>query len=745
MNLADQLKRLEAWDRFFAGKDAPPYFQDDKQPPVGKPSAWFLGPKGENQRIFARLISEAIEQHCKYRREFHPEDPEVIDEAVKWSADYLAGIARLEQKAHELFECLAKSAPIFSMRHHGHMLWDQALPAMVGYFAAMLYNQNNVAAEVSPVTTRLEIQVGNDLCRMLGFDVPAPGAPDGTMRPWGHITCDGSVANIEALWAARNAKFFAVAVRVALDAEDVLKPAKKLEVIRLDGSKTRLAELSTWEVLNLPVDEVVALPYRIRDQYDVELKAVHGALRAYAVQNIGLVAFQRRFLQEIPNEPAVLVPATRHYSWDKAATLLGLGQSNILKVPVDVDARMSVEALEKRLDKCLEQKRPVLAVVAVIGTTQEGAVDNLERILDCRRRFRQRGLDFAIHCDAAWGGYFASMGRSASGGAAQPGFDAPSFPLSGHVSRQLAALGESDSITVDPHKAGYVPYPAGALCYRNSGLRDLISLGAPVIFHDQSEATVGIYGIEGSKPGAAAAAVHLAHQVISPTREGYGKILGQCVWTSNRLYCRLRTMGRDEKEDPAGRFKITLLQRLPAERAGNNPQRVAAELERIRKFARLSDQDLEKLVGNPEPDPESYQLFRELGSDLVILAYSFNFWDQKIKDWNKSLEKHNALNKRIFEICSTAIPKTDTHTPELILTGSAFDAENYGADFINAYCERVGIRNNSGADVSFLISTTMNPWATDIKAGPGAPRSFLDVFADALKGAVEQALIELKF
>jgi glutamate/tyrosine decarboxylase-like PLP-dependent enzyme len=739
LNLAEQLKRLEAWDRFFADDAAPPCLQDKKEKPVGEPSAWFLGPKAENQRIFTRLITEAIEQHCKYRREFHPEDPEVIDEGVKWSPDYQAGIARLEQKAHELFECLRKSAPIFSMRHHGHMLWDQALPAMVGYFAAMLYNQNNVAAEVSPITTQLEIRVGNDLCRMLGFDVPARDAADGTIRPWGHITCDGSVANIEALWAARNAKFFAVAIREALRSE--LKAADKLEVTRLDGSAARLTDLKTWELLNLPIDEVVALPYRIRDQFGLELKLIHKAIRAYAVQSIGLVAFQRRFLREVPNEPAVLVPSTRHYSWDKAGTLLGLGQNSILKVPVDLDAHMSLEALEQRLNECLAEERPVLAVVAVIGTTQEGAVDDLVRILDCRARFQKRGLDFAIHCDAAWGGYFRSMGRSAS--AAQEDFAAPSFPLSSHVSSQLAALGKSDSITVDPHKAGYVPYPAGALCYRNSGLRDLISLGAPVIFHDQSEPTVGIYGIEGSKPGAAAAAVHLAHQVISPTREGYGKILGQCVWTSNRLYCRLRTLGTDDGGRPARRFKITLLQRSPAERAGNNPKDVETELKQISRFARLSDQGLKDLFVS---EPEAYELFRSLGSDLVILAYSFNFWDQKTNGWNQSVEKHNRLNDEIFKICSTAIPKTDTHTPELILTGSAFDAENYGTAFVTAYCERVGINNTGGADVSFLISTTMNPWATDIKAGPhGQTTSFIDIFADALKGAVEQALTKLGF
>ena len=87
------------------------------------------------------------------------------------------------------------------MRYQGHMLWDTALPALVGLIAALPYNQNNVAAEASPVITRLEIEVGNDLCRMLGYTVPPysqPPAP-GAIVPWGHITSGGTIANIEAL------------------------------------------------------------------------------------------------------------------------------------------------------------------------------------------------------------------------------------------------------------------------------------------------------------------------------------------------------------------------------------------------------------------------------------------------------------------------------------------------------------------------------------------------------------------
>ena len=64
------------------------------------------------------------------------------------------------------------------MRSHGHMLWDQVLPAMVGYFAGMLYNQNNVAAEASPVTTGLEIgwETTSAKCWATRFH-PEPGDP----------------------------------------------------------------------------------------------------------------------------------------------------------------------------------------------------------------------------------------------------------------------------------------------------------------------------------------------------------------------------------------------------------------------------------------------------------------------------------------------------------------------------------------------------------------------------------------
>ena len=73
------------------------------------------------------------------------------------------------------------------------------MPANLGYICALLYNQNNCAAEASTVTTSFELEVGTDLCVMMGYDKD---------KSMGNLVTGGTIANIEAIWAARNVKCF---------------------------------------------------------------------------------------------------------------------------------------------------------------------------------------------------------------------------------------------------------------------------------------------------------------------------------------------------------------------------------------------------------------------------------------------------------------------------------------------------------------------------------------------------------
>src|SRR5579884_1484327 len=94
------------------------------------------------------------------------------------------------------------------------------------------------------------------------------------------------------------------------------------------------------------------------------------------------------------------------------------------------------------------------------------------------------------------------------------------------VYKAFLAIGGADSIVVDPHKMGYVPYPAGMVSFRDAQGADLVELKPDYISEDaEPEAgarqepgrvrraieQIGTHILEGSKPGAAATACWLAH------------------------------------------------------------------------------------------------------------------------------------------------------------------------------------------------------------------------------------------
>ncbi len=146
-----------------------------------------------------------MDEHIHWRRDFHPEDSPAITLEEQEQPDFRAGIERTQEVLLELTNKLkVSSMPWFSPRYLGHMNSDTLMAANLGYMAAMLYNPNNVAYEGSPATGPLEIEVGTQLATMLGYD---------SARSWGHITCDGTIANYEGLWIARNLKTIPLAVK----------------------------------------------------------------------------------------------------------------------------------------------------------------------------------------------------------------------------------------------------------------------------------------------------------------------------------------------------------------------------------------------------------------------------------------------------------------------------------------------------------------------------------------------------
>ena len=689
-------------------------------------ATWFLGPKAENADVLTRLAATALKAHAADRLAYEPNDPLWVTDEIKKTPAYRAGVQQLETSLNDLLERLRGSVPFSSYRYQAHMLWDVTLPAVLGYLAAILYDQNNVAAEASPVTTLLEMEVGRDLCAMLGYTVPPVDAvPDasGPPVPWGHITCDGSVANIESMWAARNLKYFPVALAAALKGDARLKAARGLTTRLPDGSSAQLVSLDDWGLLNLGADEILAYPTAIQTQFGIDTATLEAVLQDYSIQNLGFASF---------TPGVVIVPGSRHYSWPKGAALLGLGSSNLISVPVDLDARMDIAQLREALDRCLGNKVPVIQVVAVAGSTEESAVDPLADIVAVREEYRGSGMEFPIHVDAAWGGYFASILRPAPNGDPPPEGDprdvrqyTPAMTMSTYVETQYKAFGSADSITIDPHKAGYVPYPAGGLCYRNSAMRNLVAFTAPVVYHGGVDPTVGVYGVEGSKPGAAAAAVYLSHKVISTDQSGYGKILGRTLFNSKRLYSALVTLPEDDDT-----FVIETIQRLPAVRAGEPPAKVQAQLEKIR--TQIAERTNDEILA----DAATMKLFRELGSDQNIVSYAFNFLVNGRR--NQDVAKLNALNNAIYTKLSLSADPEKVPDTKMFVTSSDLDPAVYGTEIVEDFRGRLGVTGLPDTPIAFLISTTMDPWLTDTAAG-----NFIPTLMQVLRGAVLAAVAEV--
>ncbi|MFD9220590.1 pyridoxal phosphate-dependent decarboxylase family protein [Streptomyces sp. NPDC060064] len=92
----------------------------------------------------------------------------------------------------EFTERLKDNYPFFHPHYAGQMLKPPHPAAVVGYVTAMLINPNNHALDGGPATAKMEREVVQQLAKMFGF---------GTHL--GHLTTSGTVANLEALFVAR--------------------------------------------------------------------------------------------------------------------------------------------------------------------------------------------------------------------------------------------------------------------------------------------------------------------------------------------------------------------------------------------------------------------------------------------------------------------------------------------------------------------------------------------------------------
>ena len=546
-------------------------------------AAWFLGPKAENLSLLKTLVTKTIEEHADYRKyKYFPLDPKYVTKSIEKEPAFIAATESLRDNLDQLCERLKNSVPFSSFRSQGHMLWDTTIASNVGYIAALLYNQNNVASMASGVTLELEREVARDLCRMVGYNTDT-GLGHTAERPlaWGHLPNGGTVANLEAMWAARSVKFNGLTLQKMLKERQHDNPAiqfvyENFTFETLQKERRNINTATAWELLNLPIDVGIDLFDKLVDainEKEVEMGSevvttvdtVFDWVKEFTLEELGGLNFYDLFQEEllgVSTGGRWLCPGSRHYSWDKAANILGIGRRNLIKIPVDINCRLDTGVLRQELGLCIERRIPVIGVTVVLGTTQEGAVDDLKTVLDIREELEARGLTFTIHIDGAWGGYFASCienireeNRSPHRPPGQCGCNTAvseekSFffnetRVSEHFETQLRCLKRANSITLDPHKSGFCPYPAGGLLYRNGNIRKFLAQKAAYVNHGtKKNEEINLFGIDGSKPGAASAGVWLSHKVTGLGPGGYGLLLRQSSFSASVMYAMWVSLGR---------------------------------------------------------------------------------------------------------------------------------------------------------------------------------------------------------
>ncbi|WP_055495927.1 aminotransferase class I/II-fold pyridoxal phosphate-dependent enzyme [Streptomyces sp. TP-A0356] len=99
---------------------------------------------------------------------------------------------RFAEAFQEFTGRLEDNYPFFHPRYAGQMLKPPHPAAVVGYLTAMLINPNNHALDGGPATARMEREAVARLAAMFGYDTHL-----------GHLTTSGTIANLEALFVAR--------------------------------------------------------------------------------------------------------------------------------------------------------------------------------------------------------------------------------------------------------------------------------------------------------------------------------------------------------------------------------------------------------------------------------------------------------------------------------------------------------------------------------------------------------------
>ena len=151
-------------------------------------------------------------------------------------------------------------------------------------------------------------------------------------------------------------------------------------------------------------------------------------LSGHSIQKLGLPDYADKL--------RIVCSAKAHFTVQKSASWMGLGEKAVLTVDALPDGTMDASQLERVIEQAKADGLIPFAVVGTAGTTDHGAIDDLQVIADVAAKHQ-----IWMHVDGAYGG---------------------ALILSSHKAR-LKGIERANSVSVDFHKLFYQTISCGAL------------------------------------------------------------------------------------------------------------------------------------------------------------------------------------------------------------------------------------------------------------------------------------------
>ncbi len=449
------------------------------------PNCFFMGPRGEMEDIIRNVIIKSLEQikdirvdvanemviDNSYSRCTCDKENKQNNELCEALAQYVnALVSKINERLYFDNQYNVYGVPVYEPNYIAHMLSDVLWPSIIGKLIGDFWNQNNIVWEVSTVTTQLEREVLAILAKVIGFENRFPSINTKFVENWkfksgysyGRLTGGGTIANFEALWMFREKVFLAH---------------------ELAGDDYMILLKNFWDNIINAHNDFLSL------------------IKHLSANNKGVYGKKILFFSS----------KVAHYSIDKIINALGLGSKNLVKVKVDKNHRIIVNELEREIIKKHNRGYLIGGVVATLGTTEFGSFDPLHEIINLRKELEDEGIWFLVHVDAAWGGPLVLIKDIKQNNR---------YLLNENTREALNYMKEADTVTIDPHKMLYIPYPAGAILYRDYRDSLLIATHAPYLFHGEMQRkSQGIASLEGSKPGSTAVGIWLTFYAMTSHTE----------------------------------------------------------------------------------------------------------------------------------------------------------------------------------------------------------------------------------